>query len=232
MSSTAPETPETLTVYHVDREHGSLRLIILLLFIGLWIGIGIIAGFIFSSEGLNLLAILIGFFGAYGSTSLIERRLKTRWRSGRAVEVTNEFVRVVKRGITESELQAGQAVTPLLWRFQIRKRARIPKGWWMYALGLEGDNAVITVYTFMSPTQSEAYALTPEFKLLEGKKKQTGKQQHPIMETTTLRAAGEERRLRAAEEFRWVSGAEMTSDDFMRYVEQIKTGFSEWAPLS
>ena len=52
------------------------------------------------------------------------------------------------------------------------------------------------------------------------------------METTTLRAAGEERRLRAAEEFRWISGAEMPYDDFIRYVEQIKAGFPEWAPLS
>ncbi|KXK16987.1 MAG: hypothetical protein UZ15_CFX003002574 [Chloroflexi bacterium OLB15] len=232
MSSIVQETPQPSSIYHVDREHGSLRLIILLLFIGLWVIIGGILGFIVSSDGLNLLAILIGFFASYGITALIERRLKTRWRSGRYIEVTADAVRVIKRGNTESELQAGQAVTPLLWRFQIRKRARIPKGWWMYALGLEGDAAVITAYAFFSPAQSEAYALTSEFKLLEGKKKQSGKQQHPIMETTTLRAAGEERRLRAAEEFRWISGAEMPYDDFIRYVEQIKAGFPEWAPLS
>lgn len=232
MSSIPPKnSPQNTAIYHVDREHGNLRLVILLAFIGLWVVIGLIAGAIFSSDGLNLLAILIGFFGAYGLSELINRRLKTSWRSGRVIEVTTNTVRVIKHGVNESELLAGQTVTPLFWRFEVRKRARIPKGWWMYALGLEGDNAVITAYTFLSPKEAEAYTLTPEFKLLEGKKKQPGKQQHPIMETT-LRAAGEERRLRAAEEFRWVSGAEMTGADFIRFVEQIKAEFPEWASFS
>jgi hypothetical protein len=214
------------TIYHVDREHGSMRFIVLVIFILSWIIVGMLVSAIIRNEGLSLLAIIIGFAAAYVITAVAERQLKRRWISGRKVEVSTDAVRLYKRGQLESEMRADRAVEPLYWRFQIKKRARIPKGWWMYACGLESDSDYLVAYTFLSPAQAEQYGGNEQFKLLQTKKDQQS------AENVSLRLAGEERRLRAAEEFRWVSGAEMNSDDFMRYLEQLNTQFPEWQPLA
>jgi hypothetical protein len=225
MSATIAEAQSVSpTVYHVDREHGSMRVVVLLIFVVSWIVVGMLVGAIIRNDGLSLLAIIVGFAAAYGITAVAERQLKRRWISRRKIEVSPEAVRLYKRGQLESEMLANRAVQPFYWRFQIKKRARIPKGWWMYACGLENESNYLVAYTFLSPPQAEQYAHADQFKLLLGKKDQPS-------DTVSLRLAGEERRLRAAEEYRWVSGAEMNSDDFIKYVEQLNTQFPEWRPL-
>jgi hypothetical protein len=85
---------------------------------------------------------------------------------------------------------------------------------------------MIAAYTFMPPADTEAYVATQNFTVLEGK---SSKAKQP--EASSLRAAGEERRLRAAEEVRWMGGIEMTADDFRRLVELAQSQFPEWAPI-
>ena len=211
------------TSYPVDAEHGRLRLVVLFLFIATWIISFILLSSLIQSAGLNILAILVSFVIAYGISTLAERQLKTRWPSGRSVTVDDSGVKLVKRGQVEQEMRVDQAVSPIYWNFIVRKRSRVPKGWLMCACALTNEEEHLTVYTFMAPKDFEQYNRAEWFTLLAGKKETEGK--------TDLRLAGEQRRLREAENYRWLNGAEMTKDEFERYVEQISTQFPEWAPL-
>lgn len=211
------------TTYHVDAEHGRLRLAVLAVFLVVWI----VSYFIFSrlvgGSGLNLAAVLLAFATAYVLTNLIERQLKSRWPSGRTIVLDHDSVKLVRSGQTEQEMRADQGVNRIYWRFTVRKRSRIPKGWLMYACALEHEEQHLTVYTFMPPSSVEDYDRASLFTALVGKKDKDGR--------TDLRLAGEQRRLRDAENYRWLNGAEMTADDFKRYIEQLQTQFPEWSPI-
>jgi hypothetical protein len=209
--------------FPVDADHGRLRFTVVLAFAAIWaLGFFLIST-LTDGGGFNLLAILGGLLLAYALTTSIERWLRPRWPSGRAVELDDDGIRLVRRGSLEAAMRADEAVNPLHWRFQVARRSRVPKGWWMVACGLETEEQYLIVYTFMSPAQFESYDRAGLFTRLVGKKEQ-GK--------TDLRLAGEQRRLRDAENYRWMYGAEMQSDDFMRYVEQVHTRYPEWMPLS
>jgi len=142
---------------------------ILLFFFMSWLIIGVIAGILIPSEGLSLLAVLVGFGGAYGLTALAERRLKRHWSSGRVLQVQHDGVRLTKRGTLESDMPAAGTVSTLLWRFQVKKRARIPKGWWMFACALEHEQQYLVAYTFLPPAQAEVCPSADQCKTLLGK---------------------------------------------------------------
>ncbi len=217
-------------VYPVDREHGGLRLVILLAFLGGWVAGGLVLSALITASGLNLLAVLGGFLIGYLCSLLAERFLKPRWRSGREIQIDDHAVRLVRRGVTEAEMRHDQPVEALAWRFEIRKRARIPKGWSMLAIALESDSQFLVAYTFLSPQMLEALPDRDRFRLLAPRSAQ--KRGAAAADAPSLRLAGEERRLRAAEEVRWALGAEMTPEDFASYRDQVAARFPEWAPLS
>jgi hypothetical protein len=96
------------------------------------------------------------------------------------------------------------------------------KGWFVVACGLEQENNYLTVYTFMSPEQVNAPAITSRFKMLLPNKEAD----------KDLRLAGEQRRLRSAEEHRWMHGAEMNAADFETFVAQLEKQFPRWMPVN
>lgn len=203
-----------------------MRLTVVLIFIVVWIASFIILSMVIPNEGLSLLAVLLGFGVAYGVTALLERFLKTRWPSGRAVQIDRDGVRMIKKGAVQGEILAEDPANALLWSFKIAKRARVPKGWSMMACALEFESQYLAVYTFMSPAQLGEYAASDQFKLLASKRK--GKDDA----REDLRMAGEQRRLHEAENNRWLFGAEMTPPDFIAYVARIKAQFPEWMPVN
>jgi hypothetical protein len=228
----APSTPaqqaqQPLT-FTVDQEHGALRFGVFVVFIATWV----IGYFLFNSvianDGLNIIAIGLGFGFAYILTNLAERYLKRSWPSGRKVEVGAEYVQIAKRGSVEQAITTEQAVSALFWTFEIRKRSRVPKGWSMLACALHDEDAYLAVYTFMSPKQIEAYSSAGLFRKLTSRRDKQG--QASLRED--VRLAGEQRRLIEAEEFRWINGAEMSHDDFVSYIETIKNRFPEWMPIN
>jgi hypothetical protein len=216
---------DTLTI-PVDREHSAMRLTVVLIFIAVWILSFIILSTVIPNEGLSLLAVLGGFAIAYGTTALTERFLKTRWPSGRAIQIDREGVKMVLKGKVQGEILAEDPANALLWTFKIAKRARVPKGWSMLACSLEFESQYLAVYTFMSPAQLGEYPGADQFKVLAGKRK--GKEDA----REDLRMAGEQRRLHEAENNRWLFGAEMTPPDFIKYVTRIKAQFPEWMPVN
>lgn len=214
---------EQSTTYHVDAEHGRLRLVVLLVFIGAWVLSYFIVSRLVESASLNLIAIVASFAVAYILTNQIEKQLKLRWPSGRMLIVDRDGVRLMRNGQQEQEMRADQAVNQLCWRFTVRKRSRVPKGWLMYACALEYEERHLTVYTFLPPSSVDDFSRAKQFTALSGKKESQGR--------ADLRLAGEQRRLRDAENYRWLNGAEMTVDDFKRYIEQLHTQFPEWSPI-
>lgn len=215
----------TRRVFAVDAEHGRLRLAVVVVF-----GLSAVAGYLLingllPSDGLNILALLGGFVVAYGVTALFERTLKQRWPSGRAVEVDNDGVRLMQHGKVQAAVSADKPTMTLLWRFQTKRRSRVPKGWYLLACALEQDDAHISVYTLMSPDQFKKLDRAERFKQLKAK---TDTNATTSRGRDDLLLAGEQRRLLQAENQRWQDGAEMSVDDFTAYLDAISTGFPSW----
>lgn len=203
-----------------------MRLTIVIAFVAIWVISFVLASVLIPNAGLSLLAVIIGFAIAYGSTALLERVLKTRWPSGRTVQVDKSGVKLMKRDELQQEMLSEDPVETRFWSFTITKRARVPKGWSMLACALEYENQYLTVYTFMSPSEVEKLPMGNQFKQLIGKRKGTS----DADAREDLRVAGEQRRLRDAENHRWMFGAEMIPSDFTAYLNRLKLQFPEWTP--
>jgi hypothetical protein len=209
----------------VDQEHGSLRLIVVVLFLVIWAGVYAIANMLIPDAGLNLIAILVGFGAAALLTRLIEPRLKDRLPSGRRLEIDAGGIRLKLRDQLQEEIKAGEPVSALLWHFKIKRRSRVPKGWSVVACALEQDERYLAVYTFASPEQVVTLNKIVTFTEMVSEKKQGRNSKQD-----SLRVAGEQRRLRLAEMHRWNFGAELTYDDFERYLNQLNGQFPLWLP--
>jgi hypothetical protein len=219
--STANPTPDTaLFALPVDPEHSGLRLAVVGVFIvSALILYALISVFVPQIAGLNLIA----FGGALGGAALLtqvaDASLKRRWQSGRQVEISADQVRMMLKDKVQREIDAAQHVNVLLWRFEITKRTRIPKGWYMVALALQQDERYLPVYTFVSPE---------DFNQMPYQKQYFKLQKQP--DETDMRLAGQQRRLRTAEEARWAEGGEMTKADYDAYVARLRQQFPAWMP--
>jgi hypothetical protein len=210
----------------VDPEHAALRMTVLLSFVLVTIVGYLIVDWIAPQEGfINLLGVIVGLVAGALVLQLLDRVLKKSWPSGRAFEIDGQRIRLQRGGVTQHEVTADQHVNVLQWRFEIGKRARVPKGWYVVALALNQGDTYLPLYTFMSPKDFEAMPDSAQFTPLISNKK--NKQQEL---TQDLRAAGQERRLRTAEGARWAEGAELTSAAFQEVVTELRQRFPDWMP--
>jgi hypothetical protein len=210
----------------VDPEHSAIRLTVIGLFIVGWALSFFALNTIISSQGLNILAILLSFALTALLTQQVERVLKRRWPSGRVLQAADGRIQLARGGHVQQEIRTGQQVNVLTWRFEIRRRSRVPKGWYMIACALEQDDVYVPVYTFMSPQAFEELNAGGHFTPLVSRKELDDKN----AAQGDLRLAGEQRRLHMAENARWNSGAEMTASDFKRYVVWLQGRFPQWMP--
>ena len=214
----------TRTTFNVDAEHAALRLSIIVVFIVLWIVLFILLNAIIPGEDINILALIIAFALTALLTQQIEKYLKHRWPSGRTVQINDDRIQLVKSNKVQNDIDANQRVNVLMWRFQISRRSRVPKGWFMVACALEQDELFLPVYTFMSPKELEDINnSTSHFVLLQSQKEMKD-------QGNNMRLAGEQRRLRTAESARWMEGAEMTSPDFLALIKQLQEQYPQWMP--
>ncbi len=205
--------------FAVDPEHGGFRLAITLLLLALFVLFYFVISLILPQLG-ALLTLLASGALAYLIGAQVERALRRRWPSGRALEVDVSGVRLLRHDQIETAVDVGADVELLRWRFEVRGRARVPKGWLMVACALQQDDRMIAAYTLMPPKRLETLPGRERFTLLTSEKKGTQPAQGD------LRLAGEQRRLRAAETHRWQNGAEMTNDDFEQYVARVAAMFA------
>lgn len=223
----------TPITYPLDREHTALRGVVLLTF---FLGGGlafVTAGALIADQGIDLLAVGIGVGVAFAGAFVVERLLKRIWPSGRVLVVDAGGVQMRRRETVESAVQVDQPVTALLWTFRITRRSRVPKGWSMVACSATSDDQQVTAYALMSPKQVAAWADYGRFVVLQPRKQQTQEAStgaNPLRGYDALRADGQQRRLMEAEAERWLSGGEMTADDFIDYVRQLHARFPGWLP--
>ena len=226
MTETTTLDDSTLAIA-VDSEHGALRLSMLGVFALLFVISYILINGLLSGEGMNILAVFISLGVSFVAGQQIEKTLKVRWPSGRYIEINSDSISISKGQQTEETVDSTQQVNVLLWRFTIKRRARVPKGWYMVACALEQDTKYISAYTFMSADSFKELASTNLFTELVSKKDSRSK-----TVDRDLRLAGQQRRLHTAESQRWMHGAEMSTDDFVAYIAHLQTHFPQWMPTN
>jgi hypothetical protein len=209
--------------FEVDLEPLSLRLTLIgVLFAAFIVGY-IAVSAVFNAGTCNLLGVFGGLLLGAGAMQVTEKALKGRWKSDRFVTVDEDAIYVQDRKGKQHVINPDQQVNVLMWRFQTRRRSRIPKGWYVLALALEQDDNYLPVYAVSSPEDYESLPLSSQFTMLKPKSK-TGD------EPQNLRLAGQQRRLYTAEGARDLHGVEMTLDDFRRFIQTLQTRYPAWMP--
>ncbi len=218
-------SPTTHLQVPVDNEHGALRLVILFVFLVAGI-LGFMLGIrLFPGTEVNFLAIVTALLVGGGISAIIERYLKRIWPSGRSLEFTNTHIRLNKRNKPEVELDPEKQINVLLWRFTVKRRGRVPKGWHVFSIALEQDEQYIPIYAIVSPKRYETLSNIEQFTRLIGDQelKSSGAERD-------LRLAGQQRRLRIAEAQRWVYGAEISVDELFHIIAHLRDQFPKWMP--
>jgi hypothetical protein len=120
----------------------------------------------------------------------------------------------------EVTLHWAQTVNVRAWRFEIGRRARVPKGWFCMALYLLQDEKEMILYTFMSPDEAETAIGYPHFTRLRPRKETES--------NTDLSAVAEQRRLLKLEDTRWRDGAEIAREDFHMVLATLQRRVPGW----
>jgi hypothetical protein len=215
-------TESAILSFPVDHEHGALRFAVAALFIVICIAIFALVNTALPSAGFNIIAGLIALVVAAIAGRVIEPMLKARWPSGRRIEVDSQGVRLFLKDRLQAKAASYEDADVLRWRFVIPRRSRMPKGWYVIACAIVHDDSYLPVYTFASPQQADALSKIARFSDLVNSKATSG------TGADSLQAAGEQRRLRLAEQYRWNDGAEMSYADFEQFVSYIDTHFPLW----
>lgn len=200
--------------FSVDPEHSGLRLAVILSLFGLAALIFVFITLLLPGLG-ALIALFVSLGIGYLAASLLERQLKRRWPSGRVLELDVRAARLLRKTDVEMQIDGGLRVDVLCWRFEVRGRGRVPRGWYMVACALQQGDKAISAYTFMPQRRFEALAGHERFTVLSPARETRGQP------GSDMRLAGEQRRLKDAEYRRWQAGAELTPDDFERYVMRV-----------
>lgn len=197
----------------VDVEHVGIRVAVPLLTIAvlalvLWANPRLQDMLNLRDSQLGLCLLPVGILASVGTAFLSDRLLKRYWPSNRELLVDDRYLVLREKNRPEQIIEWGARINLLAWRFTIRRRGRVPKGYVCLAAQLLQDEKQLTVYTFLNPKHSdrlehfEAFTpLVPRSSLNDGR--------------LSLRVVGEQRRLLQAEDERWRGGAELTTEDFI-----------------
>jgi len=177
---------------------------------------------------LGPLVILHGLVGRHTMTdlepgrSLVERLLKGNWLSGRELVVETEHIMLRKHDEVERQIDPQQHVNVLAWHFVVQRSRRVRKGWHVVGLSLEQNGDYVPVYTLASPEDFEILNEKQLFTRLERPKRTDDRTK------TSMRQAGEQRRLLEAEQDRGYNGAELTVEEFKSYLKHLQTNHPSW----
>lgn len=216
--------PRTLTV---DAEHFGVRVLVpvLTLTIVLIVHLG---GLMIVNQAINdvnpacvvlPVDVVVLLSVGYG----IERILKRLMPSRRTAELNESSLIITdrrRRPARQIAIHWDQTVNVLAWRFEVRRRTRVPKGWFCLAVQLVQDEQEIILYTFMAAPTAEKISGYKNFVRLRPRRETES--------NTDLRAAAEQRRLLRLEDARWRDGAEIGPDDFSAVLALLPRGATGW----
>lgn len=215
---------KTSLILPVDPEPTSLRIALLvILLVSAIIGY-FLTNAIFSIQTCSILGVLGGLAMGAVSIQAAERLLKPRWKSNRFVRLQHSSVEVVRREDIQIQIDPSQEIETHLWRFEIPRRHRVPKGWYVVAIALEQNAEFLPVFTLISPEAFNNLPFSNHFVQLSSRKEMERESQ------ANLRLAGQQRRLLKAEGARNMNGVEMLNEDFEKYLQWLQKYLPEWMP--
>jgi hypothetical protein len=184
----------------------------------------VVVNALLSVQGCNIGAVFGGLLLGAGLLHVSERLLKPRWKSNRFVHLSQDSLHIQAGEKKRQEIDPNQQTNVYMWRFEVRRRTRVPKGWYVVAAALEQDDIYLPVYTVTSPEGFEVFDMAGHFTPLKSKKELDADG------SGDLRLAGHQRRLLIAESARDLEGVEMSVDDFKVYLNWLQTNFPKWMP--
>lgn len=207
----------------IDPEPSTLRLAVVVAFIGGFIGGFLILSAVFSLGTCSLIGIFGGLGVAVGVMLVTENILKNVWKSDRQLVVEDARLAFEFGGKEVRAINPEGQINVTAWRFATKRRSRVPKGWYMVAINFEQDDVYLPVFTLMSPDAFEELDFKEMFFELTGSRRDLEKEQD-------LRLAGKKRRILMAETARGIDGAEMLNEDFVRFIPFMRETFPSWMP--
>lgn len=208
---------------HVDPEHNGVRLGMVGLFVAILVITFVVANALISSDGFNILAGLIAFGLAAIITRFADPVVKRLLPSKRLLSLDASGAKLTKSDKVEAAISADTTANIYYWKFKIPRRGRMPRGWFVVACALQQEDTYIAMYTFASPAQTEWLSKMKNFTELHSEKTKGS-----AASTDSLRLAGEQRRLRVAEEHRWHDGGELTVADFETFIKRLNELYVRW----
>ncbi len=202
----------------VDPEHAGFRIAVVVVFLLTGVVAYLLINILIPTAGfVNILGFGGALVAATVMAQVVDGLFKRRWPSGRVLSVDHKRARLMLNNRVQREIDVTQHVNVLLWYFEITRRTRVPKGWYVVALALQQEEDYLPVYAFMPRETFEPLPLNQHFTRLQAQP-----------DAKDLRLAGKQRRLRAAENARWMEGAEVTQEDFARYLQYLSQHFPGW----
>ncbi len=212
----------------VDTEHFGVRFLLPIITIGVTLVIFVVSSTALGAvadEGLNVhcITIPLSVLVLVGTAWLAERGLKRLMPSRRSAVLAEDRLEVIdqrKKPTQVTRIAWGRTVNVQGWRFTVRRRTRVPKGWLCLAMQLVQDEEAVILYTFMSPDNTKTMPSFEHFVRLRPRKE--------TVANTDLNAIADQRRLLKLEDERWNDGAEIAADDFRAVVEMVRRYVPDW----
>lgn len=228
-SSTGNPAGAAARTIPIDTEHFTVRFLVPVVSIGLAIAFYILGTDVLSdalhNEGVTpgcVLApgaLVVFFLGAY----VVEATLKRLLPGRRAATLDSESLRVTDRRSNSPAtvtIDWHKTVNVQAWRFEVKRRSRVPKGWYCVALHLLQDEEDLVLYTFMSRDHAEDLVGYENFTRLRPRKETEA--------SSDLSAIAQQRRLLKLEDKRWNDGAEIAADDFRAVLDAVEKAVPGW----
>lgn len=227
MSENSTMGPQARTIA-VDAEHFGVRFMVPVMTIGLTLLVHVIGMVVLDAvltEGANPACVMLPVDAVvlialgFGSERVLKRLFPSRRKcllSDDALEMRDAR----RQPPVVTTIEWDGTVNVLAWRFSVKRKTRVPKGWHCLALQLLQDDESLILYTFMAPEEAEAAIGYDNFVRLRPRKETES--------NTDLKAVAEQRRLLKLEDERWNDGAEIGKDDFHAILATLQRHIPGW----
>lgn len=222
-TTSSDQSAQTDLALPLDAEHSGIRTVGCLAFL-----VFVPVTFVLVSLIITNTPVLAGFISmpvGVGISYLIEQILRKRWPSGRVLHASPTSLEIRKHAQTQVAIDPTQTANLLTWHFTVPRNGRVKKGWKVIALAVEQDENIIPLYTFASPTDFEAMPFSDRFTKLERKKESD---ENVTKSASSMRMAGQQRRLYEAEQNRGMNGGELTLEQFKQVLQYLHENYPEW----
>jgi hypothetical protein len=211
-------------VLPADRYHAGVRVAALVLwFVAIavaYVVLGLaVAAVLRPASGVGMLLIVVAaIVVAQPVAWLAEKQLLIHWPSGRAAELEPGRLTWRDRGQI-ARLDLRQKVNYWRWHFSVRRRhaGRIPSNYHCFAIRLVQGDAVISLYSFLSPAAVDA--LTARYPFYELRRPN---------EVARPSLGGRDALFLASEHSRWEAGAELDPADFEALISHLAANVPEF----